>query len=177
MSGRQTAGQQRKWVKVLLAVMLATVLGLAARAQDLYPRSGWVAEIQPGLHSVEALVTIIDERTLLVEHFTYDGTAPLVYFYLGASDDDSAFDNGLQLEPLLDRPYDDETLTLTLPEGETLDGYDAIAVWCVLFGVNFGSAPFVDPVVMTPAVSPWGLVVLILLTLVIGTLLIRNRVA
>ena len=62
-----------------------------------------MADIPPGFHSVEALVTIIDEGTLQVEHFTYDGTAPLVYFYLGASDDDAAFENGLQLAPLLDR--------------------------------------------------------------------------
>ena len=93
-------------------------------------------------------MTIVDAHTLQVEHFTYDGTAPLVYFYLGASNDDGAFQNGLQLDPLLDRPYDDESLVLNLPEGETLDGYNAISVWCAEFSINFSSAAFAAPASM-----------------------------
>jgi hypothetical protein len=135
-------------VKALLAGMVAAVLGQATQALALYPRAAWVADIPPGLHSVEALLTIVDQQTLQVEHFTYDGTAPLVYFYLGASDNDIDFENGLQLEPLLDRAYEDESLTLTLPEGETLDGYNAISVWCAQFSINFGSASFTAPATM-----------------------------
>jgi hypothetical protein len=148
MSDHQRSGQQRKWLKVLLTIMVAAVLGPAARAQALYPRAAWVANIRFGEHSVQAFVTIVDDHTLQVEHFTYDGTAPLVYFYLGASNSSPDFENGLQLEPLLDRPYNDESLTLTLPVGETLDGYNAIAVWCAEFMVNFGSASFMAPATM-----------------------------
>jgi hypothetical protein len=148
MSDHQGAGQHRKLVKVFVAAVVVTVLGQAGFARALYPRAAWEADIPSGAHSVEALVTIVNERTLQVEHFTYDGTAPLVYFYLGASDDDTAFENGLQLEPLLDRPYNDESLILNLPGGETLDGYNAISVWCAQFSVNFGSASFTAPTAM-----------------------------
>ena len=114
-------------------------------ADGLYERAGWVATIPTGVHSVQAVVTIVDERTLYVEHLTYDGTAPAVYFYLGEKNTNSSFSNGLEVPPLLDRAYNNETLTLTLPPGETLDGYGAISIWCAIFSVNFSSASFQPP--------------------------------
>jgi len=113
----------------------------------MYERAGWVADIPLGLHLVEGQATIINDHIIHVEHFSYDGTAPLVYFYLGATNNDEDFQNGLQVPPLLDRAYDDESLVLLLPDGTTLDGYGAIAVWCVQFSVNFSSASFVNPLV------------------------------
>ena len=144
MARRLGIDPQWSWVWVLAFAAIVSV-GQVADAQNLYGRAAWTADIPPGIHSVEALVTIVDERTLQVEHFTYDGTAPLVYFYLAASESDTDIENGLQLEPLLDRAYADETLTLTLPAGETLDDYNAISVWCAQFLVNFGSATFAAP--------------------------------
>jgi len=148
MSYRQGTGQRRRWLIPLLAIMVTMGLGQAARAQGLYSRAAWTGNIRFGEHSVQAFVTIVNDHTLQVEHFTYDGTAPLVYFYLGAGNTSPDFENGLQLDPLLDRPYNDESLTLTLPTGETLDGYNAIAVWCAEFMVSFGSASFAAPASM-----------------------------
>jgi len=110
-----------------------------------YERAGWIARIGPGLHQVMGRVTIVDDRTLQVEHFTYDGGAPLVYMTLGALDTYQSFFDGLQVPPVLDRPFDDESFTLTLPGDATLDGYRAISVWCAEFHVNFGSALFTCP--------------------------------
>jgi hypothetical protein len=129
----------------LIGMCFASLVSPALATSGLYDRAAWVADIPPGLHDVQAMVTVVDERTLHVEHFTYDGHAPAVYFYLGETNSDGDFLNGLQLEPHLDRAYDDETLTLSLPEGETLDGYGAISVWCAEFNVNFSSASFEAP--------------------------------
>ncbi|MDY7108686.1 MAG: DM13 domain-containing protein, partial [Planctomycetota bacterium] len=135
-SGRLAAG-------ALIAGFL--LVNATAPAGGLYGRAGWVADIPPGAHDAEAVATIIDARTIHVEHFTYDGTAPAVYFYLGETNTDEDFMNGLQLQPELDRPYNDESLTLFLPEGETLEGYGAISVWCAEFDANFSSASFEEP--------------------------------
>lgn len=148
MSGRQNSGQLRYGAMVLLAALAVTGLVPEAHAQELYPRAAWEADLPRGGHNVDGLVTIVDERTLQVEHFTYDGTAPLVYFYLGASNDDVAFENGLRLDPILDREYSDESLVLKLPASETLDSYNAISVWCVEFSVSFSSASFTAPAAM-----------------------------
>ena len=135
-TGRLTAG-----------VLLMSVVALPATAwaNGLYDRAAWAADIPPGAHDSQGVATIIDERTIHVEHFTYDGTAPAVYFYLGATDTHNAFLNGLQLQPELDRAYDDESITLYLPANESLDNYGAISVWCAEFSVNFASASFAQP--------------------------------
>lgn len=121
-------------------------------------------------------MTIVDFQTLQIEHFTYDGTAPLVYFYLGASENDIDFENGLQLDPLLDRAYNNESLLITLPKGQSLDGYNAISVWCAAVNFNFSSATFVEPIPPpVPALSEWAVVVLGLLLLTAGTIVSRRR--
>jgi len=112
---------------------------------DPYERAGWVADMPPGAHMAQGIATIVDERTIRVDHFTYDGTAPQVYFYLGATDSYASFLAGIPIGPELDQAFDDETVTVQLPEGETLDGWGAISVWCAEFDVNFTSAAFVPP--------------------------------
>ncbi len=128
-----------------------SLLGLAVPAlgagSGVYAKSGREADVPPGGHQAQCVATILDEHTIHVEHFTYDGTAPAVYFYLGETDTNNDFLNGLQLDPLLDRVCGDKSLTLTLPEGESLDDYGAISVWCAAFNVNFNSASFVPPAV------------------------------
>ena len=128
---------------VLLAGLALTSASLPALAAGSYPRTDWVADMPVGAHMAEGFATIIDERTIQVDHFTYDGTAPAVYFYLGASESHFDLAHGIPIGPLLDRAYNDETIVVQLPEGQTIDGYAAISVWCQVFKVNFSSATFV----------------------------------
>lgn len=129
----------------LTTVVTLSIAELPAVAAGPYEQAAWEAHLPLGVHNVGGVATIIDAHTLQIEHFNYDGTAPAVYFYLGATNTYSAFLNGLQLEPLLNRAYTNETLTLTLPVGETLDDYTAISVWCAEFHVSFSSATFTAP--------------------------------
>jgi hypothetical protein len=134
-----------KMTSLVLSTGVFVIAVSAARADAEYARAGWRAELSTRFHAVEGTVTIVDERTLQVDHFTYDGPAPAVYFYLGAEDTNIAFTNGLSVPPQLIRDYNDESLTLTLPAGETLDGYNAVSVWCADVRVNFGSGTFFPP--------------------------------
>jgi len=127
----------------LLVAMIAAAAGAAAGAG--YERAGWVAAMPPGAHDAQGVATIVSATQIRVEHFSYDGGAPRVYFYLGRFDDDGCFAAGLELPPLLERAYDDESLLLTLPGEQTMDGWGAISVWCAAFDVNFTSASFVAP--------------------------------
>ena len=131
-------------IKAFLVVIVffsATVLVYA-----VYPRAGYQAELSTLFHAVSGTATIVDEDTLLVEHFYYDGPAPAVYFYLGTEDDSAAFAAGIPIGPQLTIDYVDETLVLDLPDPQTFDGYNAISVWCEDVSVNFGSSTFIDPV-------------------------------
>jgi hypothetical protein len=89
-------------------------------------------------------VTIIDKNTLHVDHFFYDGGGPAVYFYLGTEDSDAAYIAGIPIGPLLTGTvYSDDTLEVHLPDPQTLDGYNAVSVWCEDVSVNFGSGTFI----------------------------------
>ena len=127
------------------------VLIWSASAYAAYPRAGYEAELNTFFHNVSGTVIIVDENTILVEHFNYDGGGPAVYFYLGTEDSSSAFFGGISIGPLLTgTPRTDDTLVVHLADPNTLDGYNAISVWCEDVNVNFGSGTFIDP---DPAVS------------------------
>ncbi len=112
----------------------------------LYARAGWSARLSSLQHGVSGTVTIVDARTLRLSGFNYDGGGPRVYAYLGTGNNNAAFSAGPPIGALLQRrPYVNETLDLQLPEGQSLDNYSAISIWCVEFRVNFGSGLFVAP--------------------------------
>ncbi len=121
------------------------VLTLSSTASAEYWKAGWSTDLSTLFHDVSGTVTILDSRTLWVENFNFDGGGPQVYFYLGADESDASFAVGLELQPQLTRVYDNESLLLKLPVGETLDDYNAISVWCRKVDVNFGSGTFALP--------------------------------
>ena len=131
-------------------ICLAAVQGGVIYAQDTYPRAGWFTELSTMFHDVSGTVVIIDEDSLRVDNFSYDGGGLPggVYFYLGESDTQTAFESGLLAgENLFGTSYDGtgDPLSFDLPSGTTLDPYDAISVWCVDARVNFGSGTFIAP--------------------------------
>lgn len=114
-----------------------------------YARAGWVATLSKLAHGVSGTVTIVDSRTLRLSNFQYDGGGPQVYAYLGREDSSAAYQAGLPIGPRLNRggvPYLNATLDLQLPEGQTLDSYVALSIWCSDFRANFGSGVFKAPV-------------------------------
>jgi hypothetical protein len=138
-----------------LAIAIATnlaVMSAPAEAQLTAPQVGWQAELSRVAHNVSGTVTILDENTIQVDDFTYDGGGLDVYFYLGQTETKPAFTSGLQIGPqLLGSMFNENgpPLVIDLPTGQTLEGWNAISVWCVTVGVSFGSgtfAPVGDPV-------------------------------
>lgn len=120
-------------------------------AFGVYPRAGYRAELSTIAHNVSGTVTIVDENTILVENFNYDGGGIVVYFYLGTEDNNTAFGSGLQVgSDLLGTVYSNDELILHLPGSTTLDSYTAVSVWCVTAEANFGSGTFIEP---DPAIS------------------------
>lgn len=110
-----------------------------------HPLVGQQQEFQTRFHDVSGVVRIIDDCTIQISNFNYDGQGPLVYFY-GALDgryaSSDAFIIGEQLNGTV---FANDELTLTLPAGRSLDDLNGISVWCADFDINFGSASFTSP--------------------------------
>ncbi|XP_025266940.1 protein Skeletor, isoforms B/C isoform X2 [Camponotus floridanus] len=92
-------------------------------------------------HGVSGEVYAVDARTLFIKDFTYDGEGPAAFFYVGSSK--SPGNNGFRVRDergttnLLKR-YRKKDITLTLPDGKTLNNIKWFSVWCDEFSVNFG---------------------------------------
>ncbi len=127
----------------------------AVQAELTSPKVGWRAELSTIEEDVSGSVAIVDEDTVRIDDFTYNGGGISVYFYLGSSDTASAFRSGLRIGPqLLGTTFDGSQapLIIDLPAGETLEGWQAISVWCEVAGVSFGSGEFAAPP-LSPVIS------------------------
>lgn len=110
-----------------------------------HPRVGWTTELSMLFHDVAGTATIVDDCTIVVEDFFFDGNGIDVQMYAAT---DGNYTQGFSISgQLYNFPtgYHGDTLTLTLPEGPTLDEVDGISVWCVAVGVSFGDGLFAAP--------------------------------
>jgi len=104
---------------------------------------GMTAEFSNFSHNIGGTLTIIDDRTLEVTNFTYDGGGPSVFFYLGTDGQYSPSNGGVQVGTMLNgAPFNGETVRIDLPPNITLDDFNGVSVWCDLFFINFGDAQF-----------------------------------
>jgi hypothetical protein len=130
---------------VLVTTVAFHLLAATAHGELTSPQVGWQAEFNGLFHNVGGTVTIVDDDTVRVDDFTYDGGGIDVRFYLGTSDSSASFSSGLAIGPqLLGMMFDGSQapFEVDLPAGQTLEGWQAISVWCVTAHVNFGSGSF-----------------------------------
>jgi hypothetical protein len=89
------------------------------------------------------IVTMIDDCTLELRAFSYDGNGIDVRVY-GATD--SSFRPAVTLGPnIVGRTFTKETWRVSLPPDKTLDDLNWVGIWCVAVGADFGSGPFNAP--------------------------------
>ena len=102
-----------------------------------------MVEACPSCHDASGVATIVDETTVRIDAFTYDGGAPDAYLYLGMEGSPLA-ETGIPLSGVLGA-YDGETITIRLPHGVTLADFDSIAVYCAQYNVIFALGIFERP--------------------------------
>jgi len=109
-----------------------------------HPLVGAVATLETLFHSVAGTVTVVDDCTVEITDFTFDGQGLNVRAVLSDSPDFDSYDTiSEDLRP--DGPYEGVTLSLPLREGMTLDGVSHFSIWCVPAGASFGDGGFVLP--------------------------------
>lgn len=104
---------------------------------------GRTAELSTRSHGVTGTITILNDCTIAVSQFNYDGGGPAVYFYAGVGQNYAS--NSFPIGPRLNgRQWVNDSLLLPIPEGMSLDDFDSLSVWCFDFNANFGDAFFGD---------------------------------
>ncbi|WP_440874835.1 DM13 domain-containing protein [Thalassotalea sp. PLHSN55] len=103
---------------------------------------GWSGFFSTQSHNVAGKATVIDDCTIEVSQFYYDGGGPEVYFY-AAKNNDFASDQAFAISSrITGTVYENNTFPLKLPNGKTLDDLTGLSVWCVDFAVSFGEMEF-----------------------------------
>ncbi|PCJ22336.1 MAG: hypothetical protein COA96_14800 [SAR86 cluster bacterium] len=94
-------------------------------------------------HDVSGTATIIDDCTIELSNFNFDGGGIDVQIYAGSNLQFQPNQGGFSLlGGLLGTRYTNATLTITIPEGVSLNDFDSLSVWCVPVGVSFGDGQF-----------------------------------
>jgi len=117
-----------------------------------------LGELSTLAHEVSGEVFVIDEQSLLIKHFNYDGFAPDAFFLVGT--EGFPGDTNLSSTAILPYPfngvhydyqdtevqvlgpYADVNVHLSLPENVKVSELKWISVWCRNFAVDFGSLVF-----------------------------------
>jgi hypothetical protein len=139
-------------MKCFVALLL---LAAAAIAQDDHDGGVLIGNISTRVHGVKGQVFALDEKTILLKNFEYDGQGPDAFFWVGttklpgpvgtilpypfdgkffAYDDDTA--------PVLKRFDGSKDVKLTLPDDLKVTDLKWFSVWCRRFTVNFGDLIF-----------------------------------
>jgi len=145
---------------MLLAVCL---LHLFAFAVSSSPEPVLLGSLSTMQHGVSGSVYAVDEKTLMLKNFSYNGGGPEAFFLVGregspgAGEDESPSiilahpDQGVHYQlgdagaPVL-QLQNLETINLSLPEDVTVSELKWISVWCPQCSADFGSLMFPENV-------------------------------
>jgi mono/diheme cytochrome c family protein len=106
-----------------------------------HERVGWQAQLSTLYHGVQGTAVIVDDCTVEIRDFHYDGTGIDVRIYGGQGGN---YDDGFAMSDDLLKPggYEGDTIVAKLPSDRLLDELDGVSVWCVDVGISFGEGLF-----------------------------------
>lgn len=94
----------------------------------------------PGFHNVSGTAHIVNNRTIELRNFNFDGGGIVVEVYVSPS---PTFSPYLSLsDDLVGTVFINETVVLDVPEDANLDDFNYISIWCVTAGASFGDGLF-----------------------------------
>jgi hypothetical protein len=132
-----------------LAVLLLVVAMASAEKQ-------LIGQFRNYQHGIGGSAYAVDEQTIMIEGFEYDGAGPDAFFWAGTDGNRPGtvgiilphpfngkfYDYEDRSAPILEGRFNKKDITLTLPPGTMVSDLKWISVWCRAFQVNFGDIIF-----------------------------------
>jgi len=138
-------------------LILCSALFMAAIATaDPINGPKMVGSLSTLAHGVSGDLYAVDESTLMLKNFNYDGAGPDAFFWVGTEGNpknpideaktailahpfkDIHYEYRNEAAPIL-KAASDETITLTLPPTLKVSDLKWLSVWCRLYSVDFGN--------------------------------------
>ena len=138
--------------------LILTLVALVALSGNVHCKGIGVGNLINRQHGIGGTVYAVDEKTLLIKGFTYDGLGPDAFFWAGTQGSPSGIGTILpypfegkfyeyedQSAPILDEEFSgDKNVKLTLPDTLKATDIKWLSVWCRAFSANFGDLIFPD---------------------------------
>ncbi|XP_050357466.1 protein Skeletor, isoforms B/C isoform X1 [Nymphalis io] len=138
---------------VFVLLILNAGLSASRRPEPYYGRV--IGRLTQYAHGIRGTVYAVDESTVFVRGFAYDGTGPDAYFWVGDTPQPSPEgtlvpypEDYASRDPPVLSAHTNSDILLRLPAGKRLRDIKWISVWCRRFTVNFGDVflpPGLDP--------------------------------
>lgn len=132
-------------VNVLGLLPLALVLSIGGCEEDGRHEGLYIGKLNTYAHQVSGQVYAIDEYTILIKNFFYDGLGHEAFFWAGSSvrpsnvgfivPDEEGKTNSLQ-------PYTDKDIYLRLPDKRKITSIRWLAIWNLREHANYGDIFF-----------------------------------
>ncbi|KAG5897115.1 hypothetical protein JTB14_014102 [Gonioctena quinquepunctata] len=107
-------------------------------------------------HGIRGIAYAVDESTIFIKGFSYDGTGPDAFFWIGNSPRPSPEgiiipypEDSIGRDPPVLRAYNNTDIILRLPMGKRIRDIRWLSVWCRRFTVDFGEV-FIPPNLEVP---------------------------
>ncbi|XP_054266957.1 protein Skeletor, isoforms B/C isoform X2 [Macrosteles quadrilineatus] len=104
-----------------------------------------IGQLQEYAHGIKGTVYAVDENTMFVKGFSYDGTGPDAFFWVGNTARPSPDgyivpypEDYVGRDPPILNAYNKTDVILRLPNGKRIRDLKWLSVWCRRFTVNFG---------------------------------------
>jgi hypothetical protein len=107
-----------------------------------HSKVGYYGFFETLAHNVSGRAEFIDDCTIKITDFNYDGGGPEVFFYGAIDHEYSASDAFAIGQKINGVAYNNAEIIIRLPDNKTLDDLTGISVWCVDFDANFGQVTF-----------------------------------
>lgn len=115
--------------------------GTTRTCAKTHARVGQTAVLQKRFHGVEGKARVVDDCTIEISEFSFDGGGIDVRVFGGLGGN---FQRGFAMGNDLRRSggYSGATIRVNLPADRTLADLDGVSIWCVPAGADFGSGTF-----------------------------------
>ncbi|KAH8374669.1 hypothetical protein KR200_003355, partial [Drosophila serrata] len=123
----------------------------AGRAPPEPYYGSYVGEFTNFAHGIKGRIYAVDESTLFVKSFAYDGTGPDAFFWVGKTPRPSPDgyiipypEEYMGMDPPILQAHNGTDILLRLPMGKRIKDIRWLSVWCRRFTVDFGEV-FIPP--------------------------------
>uniref|UniRef100_A0A1I8PS48 DOMON domain-containing protein n=1 Tax=Stomoxys calcitrans TaxID=35570 RepID=A0A1I8PS48_STOCA len=137
---------------LLIAVTLSCCVNNALGRAPPEPYYGrFIGQFTNFAHGIKGAIYAVDESTLFIKSFAYDGTGPDAFFWVGETPRPSPEgfiipypEDYVGIEPPILKAHNNTDIILRLPMGKRIKDIKWLSVWCRRFTVNFGDV-FISP--------------------------------